>query len=351
MSELSQHIVSASVLRAYEEAMFVAAGCSPADARQAAEVMWEADLRGISSHGLIRMPDMIKRINEGMIDPKARPRIVQEREGSALVDAGGALGPIGGTFAIDLAMRKAVIAGTCSVGLLNANHLIFVGYYGERIARAGMACILTTVTPPLAHPYGGTERIIGTNPLVIALPSDEEEPLLLDFATTEIAFGNVMKARAKGESLPEGVALGPDGAPTTDPAEAAQGALTPFGGYKGYGLNLMLGLLAGPMVGGLVGKAVAGVFHQGRKANKGDLFIVIDPAAFGDPSVFRRAVSAHIKEIKDSPLASGADEIRMPGERSFRERAIRLREGVAIEENVWRASASLAEELGVAVPD
>ncbi len=351
MSEPSQHISNASTLREYEEAMFIAVGCSPEDASQVAEVMWEADLRGISSHGLIRMPDMIRRIKEGVIDPKARPRITREREGSALVDAGGAMGPVGGVFAAELAMKKAATAGSCTVGLLNANHLIFVGYYGERIARAGMACIITTVTPPLAHPYGGTERIIGTNPLVISLPSEEGDPLLLDFATTEIAFGNVMKARAKGEALPEGVALGPDGAPTTDPAVAAQGALTPFGGYKGYGLNLMLGLLAGPLVGGLVGKAVSGVFHQGRKANKGDLFIVIDPASFGDPAVFRSAVSAHIKEIKESPLAPGADEIRVPGERSFRERALRLREGVPIEESVWRVAASIAEELGVAVPN
>ncbi|MFP6867891.1 MAG: Ldh family oxidoreductase [Nitrospinota bacterium] len=350
MSEPSRHVVAAGPLREFMKSMYTAAGCEDESAGLAAGVLWEAELRGYATHGLIRLPNMIHRIQSEMINTRPRIRIVREQEGSALVDADRALGPVGALYGAELAIRKAKRAGCCAVGVWNGNHICMAGYYAERIARAGCVGIVTTVTAPLAHVLGGMERLLGTNPLAIAVPSGGENPILVDFATTAISFGTVLKSRARGERIPEGVALGPDGQPTTDPSEAARGALTPFAEHKGFGLSLVLGLLAGPLLGAKVGKDLGRSIAEKNHYDKGDLLIAIDPSSFGDPAAFGEAVAAHLLEVKSSPLAPGYSGIRIPGERSFRERERRLREGVPIEEAVWRDAVSLAGELGVQAP-
>ena len=345
----SPRVFSPEALRDLAERLLAAAGCGPEAAMAAADVLLEADLRGYGTHGLIRLPTMIRRIQSGMINPRARPRVVEERDASALVDADRALGPVGVIFGASLAARKAERAGCCAVGVVNCDHICMAGYYAERIARAGCVGLVAGVTQPLVHALGGAERLLGTNPLAIALPGEDGKPLLLDFATSEVAFGAVLQAKARGEALPPGVAVGPDGAPTTDPVQAAAGALAPFGGHRGYGLCLFLGLLAGPLLGAKVGKPLGQAVREGHY-DKGELVIAIDPAAFGDPADFRRAAAAHLAEVKASRRAAGAPAIRVPGERSLAERERRLREGVPIEEAVWSEVASLSEELGVPIP-
>jgi LDH2 family malate/lactate/ureidoglycolate dehydrogenase len=345
----SPGVLSAPALRGLMEQLFVAAGCEAGGAQIASEVLLEADLRGYGTHGLLRLPTMIQRLRSGMINPVAHPRVVMERAGSALVDADRALGPVGALFGARLAACKAEEAGTAAVGVVNGDHICMAGYYVEQIARAGCVGLITSVTQPLVHPLGGSERLLGTNPLAIAIPVAGQDPLLLDFATSEIAFGSVLTAKARGERLPPGVALGPDGDPTTDPALAAQGALAPFAGYKGFGLCLFLGLLAGPLLGAKVGKPLGQAVRDGHY-DKGDLFVALDPGAFGDPPVFHAAVRAHLEEVKSSRKAAGVTEIRIPGERAGAERARRLREGVPIAEEVWRGVAGLARELKVPLP-
>jgi LDH2 family malate/lactate/ureidoglycolate dehydrogenase len=350
MSEPFQRVVAATSLRKFVESIFIASGCEAESASHATEVLWEAELRGYATHGLIRLPNMVHRIQSEMIKARPRIRITKERAGTTLLDADRALGPVGAIFGADLAIRKAKQSGCCAVGVLNGNHICMAGYYAERIARAGCVGIVTTVTAPLAHVLGGMERLLGTNPLAISLPAGGDHPILLDFATTAISFGTVLKAKARGEPIPEGVALGPEGRPTTDPSEAVQGALTPLADHKGFGLSLVLGILAGPLLGAKVGKELGRSIAEKNHYNKGDLLIAIDPSSFGDPAAFGEAVTAHLLEVKSSPLAPGYSEIRIPGERSFRERERRLREGVPIEEVVWRDATSLAGELGVASP-
>ena len=289
----SPRVFSPEALRDLAERLLAAAGCGPEAAMAAADVLLEADLRGYGTHGLIRLPTMIRRIQSGMINPRARPRVVEERDASALVDADRALGPVGVIFGASLAARKAERAGCCAVGVVNCDHICMAGYYAERIARAGCVGLVAGVTQPLVHALGG--------------------------------------------------------APTTDPAQAAAGALAPFGGHRGYGLCLFLGLLAGPLLGAKVGKPLGQAVREGHY-DKGELVIAIDPAAFGDPADFRRAAAAHLAEVKASRRAAGAPAIRVPGERSLAERERRLREGVPIEEAVWSEVASLSEELGVPIP-
>ncbi len=349
MSQTEERIINADALRDLMERILVAVGCSHEQSMTTADVLIEADLRGYSTHGLIRLPNLVRRIQSGMIRARARPHVVLEREGSALVEGDRSMGPVGATYGASLAARKAEKAGSCTVGVVNSDHICMTGYYAERIARTGCVGIVAGVTQPLVHPFGGVERLLGTNPFSIAVPRSGDEPVLLDFATSAIPFGMILKASVTGDPIPEGVAVGPDGEPTTDARTAAAGAVAPFGEHKGYGLCLLIGLLAGPLLGAKVGKPLGESVQQGHY-DKGDLFIAIDPAAFGDPGLFREMVEAHAVEVKGTRKAPGVEEIRLPGERSFREKERRLREGIPVGEGVWKQVSELAEELKVATP-
>ena len=349
MSLDKERIVNADALRDLMERILTAAGCSHEQSMATADVLIEADLRGYSTHGLIRLPNMIRRIQSGMINANARPHVVHEREGSALVEGDRAMGPVGATYGASLAARKAEKAGSCAVGVVNSDHICMTGYYAERIARAGCVGIVAGVTQPLVHPFGGVERLMGTNPFSIAVPKGGDEPVLLDFATSAIPYGMILKASVTGEPIPEGVAVGPDGEPTTDAKTAASGAVAPFGGHKGYGLCLLIGLLAGPLLGAKVGKPLSQSVQEGHY-DKGDLFIAIDPSAFGDPKVFREMVDFHVAEVKNTRKAPGVEEIRVPGERSFREKERRLREGILVDDGVWKQVGQISDELKVAMP-
>ena len=349
MTERPSRIVIYDALRDLIVQLLQAAGCLDEAAKTAAGVLLEADLRGYGTHGLLRLPTMIRRMQSGMINPQASPHIVEESEATALIDADRALGPVGVTSAARLAIRKAKQAGSAAVGVINCDHICMAGYYVEQIARAGCVGILAGVTQPLVHPVGGIERILGTNPFAVAIPTGRDIPVLVDFATSAIAFGTVLKSNANRAPLPEGVAVGPDGRPTTDAKQAAQGALAPFGEHKGYGLGLILGLLAGPLLGAKVGKTLGQAVKEGHY-DKGELVIAIDPAAFGDPALFRTTVEAHIAEIKAVKKAPGVEEIRVPGERSFAERERRMRAGVPIEDAVWEQIGELAQEFEISLP-
>lgn len=333
--------VPETTLRKMTVRIFESAGCEREAARLTTDMLIEAELRGHSTHGMLRVPTMIQRIHSGRIDPKARPKVLREREATALVDAGRALGAVGVTFGAELALQKARRAGSCTVGVVNADHIGLAGYYAEQIARAGCVGILCGVTMPLVHPLGGLERLLGTNPMAIAVPTNRDDPILLDFATSAIAMGSVLEAQITGEPLPAGGAIGPDGQPTTDANHAREGALSPFGGHKGYGLCLVIGLIAGPMLGAKVGKALGEAVRTGHY-DKGELIIAMDPEAFGDPAAFRNAVDAHIAELREVTPIPGSAPVRLPGERSFGERQRRLREGIPVDPRVWRQLLALA---------
>jgi len=236
---------------------------------------------------------------------------------------------------------KARSAGSSTVGVVNADHIGLAGYYAERMARSGCVGILCGVTMPLVHPLGGLERLLGTNPLAVAIPGGDGTPILLDFATSAIAMGTVLEAQMTGDAIPEGSGIGPDGQPTTNADDVRRGALSPFGGHKGYGLCLMIGLLAGPLLGAKVGKTLGEAVSAGYY-DKGELIIAIDPESFGDVKAFHAAVAAHIAELRAVTPIPGSPPVRIPGERSFVERQRRLREGISLDSKVWQQLQRLA---------
>ena len=326
--------------------LLLAAGAGEEEARATAEVLAEGDLRGFSSHGILRLPYILRAIRRGTIICNAKIRVARETPAAALVDGGHGLGHYVAKRGMEIAIRKAKTQGIGCVGIFNTNHFGIAGYYAEMAMKEGMVGIVTTTTDALVHPWGGVEPLLGTNALAIGFPTDP--PVLLDMAMSVAARGKLVDAAKKGERIPEGWAIDREGRPTTDPAEGLKGALTPFGGPKGYALAFALELLAGPMVGAAAGRDVVGTLEPKEGfSTKGDFMIAIDPSAFVSPEEFRARVREYVAEIKSSKKAPGISEIMIPGEPEQRMREKRLREGIPVADEVWAEIEQIAKDFKV----
>src|SRR5690349_20818516 len=336
-------LVLAAAERRYVRAILAALGAADDEASAFADAICEADLRGYTSHGLLRVPETVGHLRAGTLRVGARPRVQQERAAAALMDGDRALGPYAAVVATREAMARARQVGAAAVALHNCGHVSMAGYYVELAAREDLIGILLSKGNPAVHPYGGLDRRIGTNPISIAIPT-AGDPLLLDMATSATSLGALREAAVAGRTVPAGLAVDPTGAPTTDPTAALAGALSPVGGAKGYGLGLVVELLAGALTG-----AGAGAMRDASGWRKlwGTLVIVVDPAAFADVPAFKAAVSAYLAEVKASRLAPGFREILIPGERALRTRREQLAHGVRVTDGIWDEVARLACGLGV----
>ncbi len=316
------------------------------EANATAEVLTEGDLRGLASHGLLRLPYILRALRRGTIIPNASVKVVRETPATALVDGGHGLGHYVATRAMRLAIEKAKKQGVAAVGVFNSNHFGIAGYYAELAMREGLIGMVTTTTDALVHPWGGVEPFLGTNALAVGFPT--EPPILLDMAMSVAARGKLVNAMKKGQKIPEGWAIDSEGNPTTDPKKGLEGALSPFGGPKGYGLAFVLELLAGPLVSAGVGKEIDGTLEpiQGF-CTKGDFMIAVDPAAFVTPAKFKTRVREYVMQIKSSKRAPGVTEIMVPGEPEQKTREKRIREGIPIADEVWKELEQLAKEIGV----
>ncbi|HDI12975.1 MAG: sulfolactate dehydrogenase [Hadesarchaea archaeon] len=326
--------------------LLLALNVSEDEANATAEVLTEGDLRGLASHGLLRLPYILRALRRGTIVSNASVKVVRETPATALVDGGHGLGHYVATCAMRLAIEKAKKQGVAAVGVFNSNHFGIAGYYAELAMREGLIGMVTTTTDALVHPWGGVEPFLGTNALAVGFPT--EPPILLDMAMSVAARGKLVNAMKKGQKIPEGWAIDSEGNPTTDPKEGLKGALSPFGGPKGYGLAFVLELLAGPLVSAGVGKEVDGTLEPVRGfCTKGDFMIAMDPTAFVSLEEFKTKVREYVMQIKSSKRAPGVTEIMVPGEPEQKTREKRIREGIPIVDEVWKELEQLAKEIGV----
>ncbi len=351
MSERPTRIVEPEVLRGLMERLLQAAGCTEVNAREAAEVFLEADLRGIGLQGLDHLFSMLEDLARGTIDGAGRPEVVKEGAATALVDGHRGPGQPGAVFATELAIRKAREAGTATVGLVNGADIYMIGYYADLMARAGVVGLVFSAAASLVHPHGGVERKLGTNPIAIAVPTADAAPVLLDMSTSALSASRIRQAAYHGEHVPAGSGVDVQGRPTTEAAAIRDGAIAPLAGAKGFGLGLCVALLSGPLVGGEVGDAIEG-WHtdEANKGRRGHLFMAVDPAAFGDADTFRRSASAYLDEVRASRTAPGVDVVRIPGERTYASRARSLADGIEMLEATWSLAAEHAARLGVDMP-
>ena len=344
--------IPVEILRDFLARIFEAAGCDAENARMNAIGVIEADLHGHHIQGTDHIYSTVRELRAGRLNGRAKPRIVKETAATARVEGDGGTGHVTGVFATELAMRKAREAGIGAVGLVGGGDIFMLGYYVEKIARAGLVGMTFTNTHPVrVHPAGGIDPLLGTNPLAFGFPVAGQDPIIIDLATSTSAIGHVRIASYSNAPIAPGIAIDRQGKPTTSAKEALDGALTPLGGHKGFALGLAVGLLSGPVIGAVIGGELSKALAEGRgERSRGHMFIALDPAAFGEASLSERRIAAYLSELKSSRKAPGVAEIRMPGERGHRLKKEAMRNGVVLLASIWSNTLKIASELGVEPP-
>ena len=267
--------------------IFEAAGVSRARAETLANCLVEADLMGISSHGVIRIPVYVRRILEGLTEIHAEIGPIREHPATALLDGKNVIGQVAGGQAMTLAIQKAAQCGVGCVGLRGTNHFGTCGHYAAMAAKQNMIGFAFVNTTPLVAVHGGTHKAVGNNPLAIAIPAGTHDDLLLDMACS-VAQGKIEVLQKKGMEIPAGWAVDENGQPTTDAAKALRGVLLPIAGPKGSGLAICIDVLCGILTGSGVGNEIRHL-NDPAPQNLGALFLAIDISKFEDTAFFKQA--------------------------------------------------------------
>ena len=328
---------------------FEKTGLPADDARVLGELMSEADLQGSDGHGVIRLVPYIRRLKGGAVNFHPAIRVVQERAAMALIDGDNGMGHLVMKRATELAIAKARTAGTAWVGSMNSNHAGPASLYARMPLKHDMLGLYFAVGNANHLPaFGGLSMLLSTNPLACAIPAGEEAPVVLDMATTVTSYGKVKTKAQRGEMMPEGWMVERDGTPLLDPKRADEGFLVPMGGYKGYGLALIIGLLAGTLNGAAMGKEVIDFNHDDTSAsNTGQAIMVIDPAAFGDVAQFKARVDTVVRDLRASERMPGVERIWVPGEQSNMKRIDYAKNGIPVPPQLKTLLDKLAADLGI----
>ena len=337
--------VPVETLVTFAEAAFRKAGLGDADAADAGRLILESDLAGQDSHGIFRLPQYVGSLRSGRIMPTTDIRVASEAPASALVDGGNSLGHLVMARATEVAIAKARTQGSAWVGVRMSNHAGAASVWAAAMLPHDMIGIYLAVgANTFMAPSGGYERLLGTNPLAIAVPALDEPPVIVDMATSIAANGKIQLARQRGEQIPEGWMIDARGQPITDPNRAAEGSLLPIGEYKGYALSLMIALVAGTLNDAATGRSAG---KQSGPSNTGQAICAISIRQFGDVTAFKRRVDVAVREIRGSGRLPGVDAIRLPGERSHAVRLERQAQGVPIPPNLKAALDTMAGEIGI----
>ena len=342
--------VTAQELEAFVARAFQAVGISPAESKSIAELMVRADVQGSEGHGVFRLPQYIRRIRGGAVNIRPDIRIVLEAAGMALVDGDNGMGHLVMRFATAKAIEKAKAAGVAWVGVKWSNHAGPASLYAAMPLEHDMAGLYLAVGNANHLPaWGGLDMLLSTNPIAVAVPAGEEPPVVLDMATTVAAYGKVKTKAQRGETMPEGWMMDRHGNPLTDPKRATEGFLLPIGGYKGYGLALIFGLLAGTLNGAAMGKDVVDFNADDvTPTNTGHVIVAINVEAFQPVADFKKNVDRLVRDLRRSERLPGVDRIRLPGEGSHAARADRTRNGIPLPVPLAKSLDQLAKELKIA---
>ncbi len=340
--------IQAASLEQFCQDIFAAVG-APADiAATVAESLVTTNLLGHDSHGVLRVAQYESMIGDGMIKPGARPRITKRFGGTAMLTGEYGFGQIGARRAAELAIELGHGHGIAAVSLGQTTHVGRLGEYTGMIAAAGLIGIGFTsgsMYRGWVTPYGGRERVFGTNPMSFAAPCEDDGVLLLDFATAAMAHGKVVLARAKGEPVPTGMMLDKDGRPTTDAGILDEGAiLLAMGAHKGSGLALMMEIIPTLLAGHRP------ISSPDFKYGNPTLLLALSPQAFDEETDFRAHVSALARRVKRVQPAHGFDEVLLPGEPESRSYAQRVKLGIPLPGAVWEDLCHLAKKYSVSIP-
>jgi len=349
MMAASPSRVDVASLREFIAAAFRRLGMPDADAQAVAALMADADLQGSDGHGVIRLPHYARRIRAGGLNLHPVIRTVHERPAMALLDGDNGMGHLVMSRAAELAIDKARSVGVAWVGARMSNHAGPASLYARKPAAHDMIGMYFAVgNANHLPPWGGLDMLLSTNPIAVAVPAGREPQVVLDMATTVAAYGKVKAKAQRGEMMPEGWMIDRLGRPLLDPRRAEEGFLLPIGGYKGYGLALIVGLLSGTLNGAAMGKDVIDFNHDDTTVtNTGQAIVAIDIAAFGDVAAFKARMDTLIDDLRDSRRMPDVDRIWLPGEQSNARRIDNLRDGIPIAAGLRQNLDRLADDLGI----
>jgi LDH2 family malate/lactate/ureidoglycolate dehydrogenase len=343
--------VTAGELRAALAGILTGWRVPDAQAAVVADLLVEADLRGVDSHGAHLMSMYVARLAAGHLSPRTTVTTLRDDGSTVHLDGGLGFGQIAGLAAVDLVAQRAARFGVATVAVRESTHLGALGAYTARVAAAGHICLCVQNGPTFVPPFGGVTALFSTNPLSYAVPAGDEPAIVYDVATTAVAGNRVLLAKKRGDAtIPAGWAADETGRPTTDTAAASVRHLQWFGGHKGFGLALFVELLAGVLAGASFGttERTASPAHGDERVAKGFVLIAVDPRRFAPGGEFPRAVDALIREVRDSEPASGVERIWLPGEPEHERAKVRERDGIPLPPALVAELRRLAADVGAA---
>ena len=339
------NIFSPEKLSAFAIDVLCKIGVSKESAEIVVDTLIRADLRGISTHGVGKLEDYVARIEAKVLDPKAAVKIQRESAVTALLDAKNGFGQVAAFTAMELAIKKASESGIGMVLVNHSNHFGIASYYSLMAAKKNLIGIVSTNASAGIAPFGAKEKMFGTNPLSVAVPSKSKFPIVLDMSSSVVARGKIKQALAAGQPLPLGWALDADGKPTTDPTAALKGTLEPVSGPKGSGLALMIEIICGVLSGSAMPGEVKPITDLSGNCNTGHFFCAIDPKVFIDPELFLSNIDETISRIKEkTPVAN---EVFVPGEIEHNNEQKNRKQGITMKEKAIKSLKVLSVQYGI----
>ncbi len=344
-------LVPAEELMLFTTRLLDAVGVPHAKSRLVAESLVAANLHGVDSHGLQLLPFYLEQIEYGDMDAKADGRVISESGSCLLYDGQNGIGQVVSDICCAHAIRMAMASGIGMVVARESNHFGAAAFWAQRMVDAGQIGIVMCNASPLVPPWQGRQGRLGTNPICMAVPGGEEQPWLLDMATTTVAAGKIFKAKINGQpQIPANWAMDSEGVPTTDTETALKGLLMPLGGYKGSGLAMMVEIVCAVLSGGAMTTELGGIRFRGNPVRVSQMFLAIDIARFLPVDEFRARMDRLIRTMKTTPPAKGYGEVLVAGEPEWRTEQDRRQSGIPIGRGTWRALCEAGDRLGVAVP-
>ena len=347
--------IDAQRLREFTAAAFATVGVARADAEIAADVLVAADLRGVESHGVARLHHYIRHLRQGLVSPVTRLSVVRESPTTATIDAHNSLGLVAAYHAMQRCIERARQYGSAAVGVRRSTHFGIAGYHAMLALPHDMIGVAMTNASPLVVPFGGRQPMLGTNPIAYAIPCGDEPAVVVDMATSAVAYGKIEDALRAGTSLPLGWALDQEGSPTSDPHAAAHAAaLLPLGGlaegrgYKGYALATVVEALSHALGGAAMSMEIRGVQRRGDRPNSiGHFFAAYRIDGFREVAEFKRDMDALVGRLHACPPQPGVERVLVPGEPEHLASLRRGRDGIPLHPAVVAALRSLAAELEI----
>ncbi|HOA36299.1 MAG TPA: Ldh family oxidoreductase [Bacillota bacterium] len=342
-------LIQHKALKEICNSLLQAVSINPKDAETTSDVTVCAELRGISSHGIARLPAYLKRIRTGLINARPEFKYYPKYGSVTVMDADNGLGQVAACKAMEKAIDIAGQTGAGLVGVRNSNHFGVAAYYAMQALPHDMIGIVLTNASPAMAPFGGRKAFLGTNPMAVAIPGQGDDSIVVDMASSITARGKIRLCAAQGVELPAGWALDEEGNPTTDPAKALQGSILPMGGAKGYALAVLIDLMAGMLTGGGYSVAVKQLNDYSGPVNAGHLLMAIKIEAFMEAETFKGSVSDYIARLHEAPRAGAVQKIYAPGEIEQNLTRERLEKGIPLTGEQVDLLEKMAAEYGVAI--